>query len=1084
MPSSEKLFTLDPLKTSLTKPTTDVKVQGPANRSVENSQLLQGLKTFGNAVGSLAEVKKQKQLTEDTLLAQNAAIKGEAEPSGIFGVASEAYDRIIEANTLTKAARDMQTFIDGPQGSDLVNAGGAYSENIAAADKVFDTFKAYGAPSYLNPQLLNDFYNTVERKRNKVKTDIALVNRDRNRSQVIQRIANTIEATVDASKDIYSGGVESDSSDIEGTDEYPILFSLDSNITPELHNTLASDTVALNMGIKLPEAQRLVLQMFLQNETVIAQPSLADKLMSSEYSPGVTYEALYIKGSLASNTDKDAADIFKMRNVQIQASIDYHKALDDQDKADAKTRTDLGKSFVIQSLDSGGSNAEAYQIGFNNGLRKDEITTLIKAQDSFEGNLTFGTNTPQGQAFKKEILAGKNLSEAAITVKMRELNLDPAGAAYYKGLASLENKEIRVAQEAFDSEIKIIKEKTFQLLKGSLNNNSAKVVQNADGSFDFSAMMSQMAGGTQGLDSNEVQDVILRLQRLQNDYEYRSNEAAREVARSDTFDRADVTKFGDDYNKAVSLFISDLEKNIISKTQVRDARKKEEADKKAAKAAAEAATKEPVVLPKPTVKEQVEEQQEILKDPAQVIRKQIESYEAGYIPYDMSVLKEIFSGEPPPKSSKEAKEKSVVDRPISESEQLYLKNLEPKKTEEQAVPTAPPEEYVSKTGLGPVVDAIDAGFDKVGDIFRERTLQKGLDLFFDIASSGDYSRGGNSSDPLDNLSPTDTAEVPAGGGSEEQLVGKGLSEPGPTPTPEGSHRVQRGETLSSIAQNANTTVDEIAKLNNITDPQKIQAGAMLKLPDPTPLEFGGPIPAGSKSRKTAGGLAGRTQIAETPKLSDSVEVEGGDNIGKLSKKTGFTNTELISFNNGSTAIFPGKSIDVPEKHKLHLQAFKGMPANFDVNRFKDLDSTGKVDYVTKINTTINPILKTVLPNYKGILSSIKSDRKKEKDLVGEHGTFAVDYSLPSHFTAKNLVEETTKVIKALEDKDFVVTKTTKNTDYHRSGGGTQTWFKVVAEDGTKYTFEFSSEPSHVHIAPNMDERLKQHWPDTKRTNVS
>ena len=65
MPSSEKLFTLDPVKTTLTKSTTDVKVQGPANRTVANNQLLKGLQNFSSAIGSFAEVKKQKQIQAD-----------------------------------------------------------------------------------------------------------------------------------------------------------------------------------------------------------------------------------------------------------------------------------------------------------------------------------------------------------------------------------------------------------------------------------------------------------------------------------------------------------------------------------------------------------------------------------------------------------------------------------------------------------------------------------------------------------------------------------------------------------------------------------------------------------------------------------------------------------------------------------------------------------------------------------------------------------------------------------------------------------------------------------------------------------
>ena len=42
--------------------------------------------------------------------------------------------------------------------------------------------------------------------------------------------------------------------------------------------------------------------------------------------------------------------------------------------------------------------------------------------------------------------------------------------------------------------------------------------------------------------------------------------------------------------------------------------------------------------------------------------------------------------------------------------------------------------------------------------------------------------------------------------------------------------IQRGDTLSQIAKKNNTTVQEIAALNNISDPNKIRAGASLSLP--------------------------------------------------------------------------------------------------------------------------------------------------------------------------------------------------------------------------------------------------------------
>ena len=40
----------------------------------------------------------------------------------------------------------------------------------------------------------------------------------------------------------------------------------------------------------------------------------------------------------------------------------------------------------------------------------------------------------------------------------------------------------------------------------------------------------------------------------------------------------------------------------------------------------------------------------------------------------------------------------------------------------------------------------------------------------------------------------------------------------------------------------------------------------------------------------------------------------------------------------------------------------------------------------------------------------------------------------------------------------------------------------MTKDNETYTFEFTSRPSHIHIAPDMDERYKQHWPKIKRTN--
>jgi LysM repeat protein len=59
----------------------------------------------------------------------------------------------------------------------------------------------------------------------------------------------------------------------------------------------------------------------------------------------------------------------------------------------------------------------------------------------------------------------------------------------------------------------------------------------------------------------------------------------------------------------------------------------------------------------------------------------------------------------------------------------------------------------------------------------------------------------------------------------------------PTPTPIGLYTIQEGDTLSSLAERFNTTVEEIMVANDLTDPNDLQVGQELVIPSllPTPL---------------------------------------------------------------------------------------------------------------------------------------------------------------------------------------------------------------------------------------------------------
>lgn len=82
----------------------------------------------------------------------------------------------------------------------------------------------------------------------------------------------------------------------------------------------------------------------------------------------------------------------------------------------------------------------------------------------------------------------------------------------------------------------------------------------------------------------------------------------------------------------------------------------------------------------------------------------------------------------------------------------------------------------------------------------------------------------------------------------------------PTPTPAGLYRVQTGDTLSSLASEFGTTVEEILAANGLTDPNAIQVGQTLLIPSlvSSTLDLGTPVePSGTAE------ITGTTEITGT-----------------------------------------------------------------------------------------------------------------------------------------------------------------------------------------------------------------------------
>ncbi|HEX5690064.1 MAG TPA: LysM peptidoglycan-binding domain-containing protein [Roseiflexaceae bacterium] len=83
----------------------------------------------------------------------------------------------------------------------------------------------------------------------------------------------------------------------------------------------------------------------------------------------------------------------------------------------------------------------------------------------------------------------------------------------------------------------------------------------------------------------------------------------------------------------------------------------------------------------------------------------------------------------------------------------------------------------------------------------------------------------------------------------------------PTPTPAGLYVVQPGDTLSSLAEEFGSTIEEILAANGLTDPNAIQVGQTLLIPS---LLSGPLLPDATAEISATDALTGTATVEQSP----------------------------------------------------------------------------------------------------------------------------------------------------------------------------------------------------------------------------
>ena len=112
----------------------------------------------------------------------------------------------------------------------------------------------------------------------------------------------------------------------------------------------------------------------------------------------------------------------------------------------------------------------------------------------------------------------------------------------------------------------------------------------------------------------------------------------------------------------------------------------------------------------------------------------------------------------------------------------------------------------------------------------------------------------------------------------------GTSPAPPSPAPQYiTYVIQPGDTLSGIAQRFDTTVGTLAELNGISDPDKIYAGNTLRVPENNSAGSSGPVYYTIRPGDTLSGIAAKygttvSALARLNGISDPDRIYAGDRI--------------------------------------------------------------------------------------------------------------------------------------------------------------------------------------------------------------
>lgn len=496
MPQQDQ-FRLDPVETKITAPISDVSVQQtPTN----DAGLKAGVTALSQAMGSLAEFAKKRQIQEDTLIAEEAAAREEVMPGGLLPVAQSAYHNVVDINTKAEVLASVKLWTEGDDYLGVIKSDATSREKSDALKNKFASFKAEGMSSIRNPALLQSFnleMNELQAAQEKI---IYEIEKKDMTVETIQGIKNVI---TDAKN----------FAEITGATELADIFN------KRWVNAMGLDVKKTLPWITDKEARLLAMQTLMQDEDILLRPDIIHDMLGEEYSKGFTYSALLI------GTGDDAVEFQKMHKDYLSQSNALFNKLSKEETASFNNRVDKAKSAAYDIFAQGGgsleSAAQARVILNSSGIfenDKQKIETQIKAFENYYNSTErYGRNSEPytnivGRIVTNDITTKSELNDALLASQINTSIWDDA-----RQLFSDKGVERKNRIKEYRDKTSEMRTQMVSTIKMALKNNknlSAILEVMQEKKLDNAQMLELIANS--GLNASEFANMMEGLQIMTN----------------------------------------------------------------------------------------------------------------------------------------------------------------------------------------------------------------------------------------------------------------------------------------------------------------------------------------------------------------------------------------------------------------------------------------------------------------------------------------------------------------------------------------------------------------------------------------